>query len=595
MLKWLQVTALSFGLMLAGLYGNTEYEGDWGLENILQVSDGSYYLAASLTNEIYRFSRDNELIARTTLPALPMGMTLSQDSGSLIVTGGVGTGYIHILESKSLKTKKSFKAGHSPQAPCFSPDGFQLAISQRFKNEVWIYDARTWQISAKHPVLREPVDLHWRHDSELVVLHHLSDRSANADWTGVSIAKLNTRNGRITEIPLEDGSSGARKLALTPDKRYALSAMTIGSHRVPATQIERGWIIKNGLSVIDLDNAKMLGTLLLDDLYRGAANPWDIQISDTKAWVSLSGTHQIIEIDYPALIQTLESFSEQEREQMGYDLRLGYAWKRRFDLKGLGPRALSFDPQSNSLLIASYFNNAVERFSSSESEISLELPPKALRASRQGEFHFHNAMHSFQNWMSCASCHPDARTDALNWDLENDGVGTPRQAKSLLLAHQTPPTTVTGIRPNAETSVRAGIKFLRSAMPESDAQAIDFYLSSLSQTPSPYLIDGNLSPSAEQGKRLFRGKAGCAECHNGNNYTNKALEWVGTGIDDESELKFDVPTLREVWRSAPYLHDGRATSIHESMTRFNPEHMHGETDQLSSEELDQLIEYVHTL
>src|SRR5204863_4600101 len=74
---------------------------------------------------------------------------------------------------------------------------------------------------------------------------------------------------------------------------------------------------------------------------------------------------------------------------------------------------------------------------------------------RRGEMLFHDAQYCYQKWLSCSSCHPhEARPDGLNWDLMLDGVGNPKNTKSLLLSHQTPPTTVTGMRPNAEASVR---------------------------------------------------------------------------------------------------------------------------------------------
>ena len=35
---------------------------------------------------------------------------------------------------------------------------------------------------------------------------------------------------------------------------------------------------------------------------------------------------------------------------------------------------------------------------------------------RRGEILFHDASDCFERWQSCASCHPDARADGLNWD-----------------------------------------------------------------------------------------------------------------------------------------------------------------------------------
>jgi cytochrome c peroxidase len=47
-----------------------------------------------------------------------------------------------------------------------------------------------------------------------------------------------------------------------------------------------------------------------------------------------------------------------------------------------------------------------------------------------GEFVFHDARHCFQRWLSCSTCHPDARVDGMNWDRVNDGVGSPKNARS---------------------------------------------------------------------------------------------------------------------------------------------------------------------
>ena len=50
-------------------------------------------------------------------------------------------------------------------------------------------------------------------------------------------------------------------------------------------------------------------------------------------------------------------------------------------------------------------------------------PEVPMTQTRRGEFFFNDASLCLQSWQSCASCHPDARTDALNWDLLNDGIG----------------------------------------------------------------------------------------------------------------------------------------------------------------------------
>jgi hypothetical protein len=56
---------------------------------------------------------------------------------------------------------------------------------------------------------------------------------------------------------------------------------------------------------------------------------------------------------------------------------------------------------------------------------------------RRGEFYFHDATVCLEGWQSCSSCHPGGgRSDALDWDLVNDGIGNPKNTKSLFLARQ---------------------------------------------------------------------------------------------------------------------------------------------------------------
>jgi cytochrome c peroxidase len=57
----------------------------------------------------------------------------------------------------------------------------------------------------------------------------------------------------------------------------------------------------------------------------------------------------------------------------------------------------------------------------------------------------------------------------------------------------------------------------------------------------------------------------------------------------------DVPQLNNIGASAPYLHDGSARTLEEIWTVFNPNDRHGVTNDLSKDELNDLIEYLKTL
>ena len=229
---------------------------------------------------------------------------------------------------------------------------------------------------------------------------------------------------------------------------------------------------------------------------------------------------------------------------------------------------------------------------------SIPLGPKLeMDAVRKGEFYFHDATICSQGWQSCSSCHPgDARTDGLNWDLLNDGVGNPKNTRSLLLSHKMLPTMALGVRTNAETAVRAGIKFiLFTEQPEAVASSIDAYLQSLKPVPSPYLVHGKLSDTAKRGEKLFS-QAGCAQCHVPGLYTDMHRYDVGTrAAYDRPADRFYTPTLIEVWRTAPYLHNGSAATIRDVLTTCNATGQHGDMSRLSSHEIDDLCEYVLSL
>jgi cytochrome c peroxidase len=274
--------------------------------------------------------------------------------------------------------------------------------------------------------------------------------------------------------------------------------------------------------------------------------------------------------------------------------------KRRIALPGHAPRALAVF-QSH-IYVAEYFSDTVAvvdlRPETDEEIRTIKLgPPPLMTARRRGEFLFHSATICYQHWQSCATCHPDGRIDALNWDLLNDGMGTFKNTKSLLLAHQTPPAMAEGVRDTAEAAVRSGLEHILFAdRPEEEAAAIDAYLAALQPVPSPHLVQGQLSPSAARGQRLFESRRiNCDRCHPAPLYSDLKMHDVGTRSVREYSDRFDTPTLIEVWRTAPYLHDGRYTTIRQVLV----EGRHGLSrlppDVLSDEEIDDLVAFVLSL
>ena len=101
---------------------------------------------------------------------------------------------------------------------------------------------------------------------------------------------------------------------------------------------------------------------------------------------------------------------------------------------------------------------------------------------------------------------------------------------------------------------------------------------------------------AKRGEKVFV-NAGCAVCHPPSHlFTDLRQYDVGTrGRFDGAEDKFDTPTLVELWRTAPYLHDGSAATVREVVTTHNPRDQHGRTSKLTNVETEDLCAYLLSL
>jgi mono/diheme cytochrome c family protein len=270
-----------------------------------------------------------------------------------------------------------------------------------------------------------------------------------------------------------------------------------------------------------------------------------------------------------------------------------------------GPRGLALSGPD--AFVATYFSGVLAQVSirdegeetrtQAHSVRRIPLGDQApLTSERRGERAFHDATLGLQGWQSCASCHPDGRADGLNWDLLNDGVGNPSNAKSLLLAHQTPPSMISGVRADAATAVRSGFRYILFGSPgEEAARDIDAYLKALRPEPSPWR-EAAPPATVERGRVLFESpRIGCASCHPAPLFTDLRMHDVGSKAASDRRDTFDTPTLVEIWRTAPYLHDGRYATLDELLRDGRHGHGRGAVETLTPGDLDDLIAYLRTL
>jgi YVTN family beta-propeller protein len=513
----------------------------------------------------------------------------------LFITEYAPKGKLHILSPANCKKYASIDAGMYPAAICINRQGSRAYVANRFSNDLSVIDLAKRKEIKRLPMVREPRSLSLSPDERLLAVGNYIPQQPSLE-SPVSARVTLVETGRdevITHIPLSDGTQSIEDVCFSKDGDMLFVSHILSRYFFPTTQLERGWMNTNAVSLVHVPSKKYYTTLLLDDPYLGAANPCGMTLSadGDKLFVVTSGTHELIAVSLPPVLEKIRQ--EPNPADLANNLTFLSEHKSRTPLCGKGARQVVI--QDNKLFTSDYFSGGLTvvnvNFPVDKRFLKLGDEPEPDRV-RRGEQLFADAGLCFQHWQSCISCHPDARADGLNWDLINDGIGNPKNTKSLLYSHVTPPCMITGIRPDAETAVRMGIRHIQFAeRPEDDAACIDEYLKSLRPLPNPCIADGK---TIKRGEALYK-QAGCHACHNGAYLTDGKKYDVGTGIEEYTGVPFDTPTLKEIWRTAPYLYNGSAATIKEILTAFNKNDRHGVTSNLSEDELEALAQYVLSL
>jgi cytochrome c peroxidase len=312
------------------------------------------------------------------------------------------------------------------------------------------------------------------------------------------------------------------------------------------------------------------------DGFRGnfvTSNPWEVGISadGDQFYVVFSGTDDMF------VCETVDD-DYREISLRGY-LRLGR-----------NPRAVRAAPDGKAFYVYNSLDFEVVAYDARELKrlSTIRVCENPLRPQvHRGKVLFHSALQPMvgRRWISCSSCHPDGEPDGRTWQKAEGLRDTPALA-ALAWTHP-----VLG-PPNRGRS--------------EDLDALAAYTNAHRASLSPYAKTG-LSPSALRGREVFFSEeTGCSTCHAGPFLTDSQphpvdriiRHNVGTGDADESEIMgpaYDTPTLLGIYRTAPYLHHGKARMLRDVLTTFNSDDRHGKTSQLSDQETTDLIAFLKSL
>ncbi|MGI6572246.1 MAG: YVTN family beta-propeller repeat-containing protein [Fermentimonas sp.] len=532
-------------------------------------------------------SDGRQLIRSYAMDEEPTGVAV--EGNSLYVTTFKTKGMLKVLNLTEGKEVASVVVGSGAHVPIINKVLGKLYVCNQFQNTISEVDLSKNKVTRTVSVPREPTSAIISKDGKfLFVTNFLPAQRADVDYVAACVSVIDLHSfTKIKDIQLANGSNALRGICLTPDGKYAYVSHNLGRFTVPTSQLQQGWMNTSAFSVIDAKQLEFLGTVIVDEPERGAAGIWGIACNEEKIFMAHSGTHEISVIRHKEMLDKFLAFPD--KSLLEYDLTFLYGLRERIPLQGNGPRGILLT--GDRLIVPTYFSdtlNVMDTRTHALSQVDMN-PGRVESPIDKGEKYFHDATLCFQHWQSCIGCHPEARADGMNWDLMNDGIGNPKNCKSLIFSHVTPPNMISGIRDSAAKAVRAGYKFIQfHEIPEEDAQCVDEYLISLQPVPSPYLVNNKLSKKAKNGKKVFE-RLKCGECHSGIYYTDMKMYRIGEDV--EFEKGWDTPTLREVWRTAPYLFDGRAATMREVFEV----HRHGINEKVSQKDIEALTEYVNSL
>lgn len=540
---------------------------------VLSKDSKTAYVSNQWSYNIYVIDLEKNLITDTLIAGIgPAGMVIDEENN--LYVANTYSSDMSIINLNTGEEIRRLMTGNRPMSIALSPDGNDVYISSRRSIDV--------------PYRTEPK-------------------------TEITIA--DTKSQRIIERRYFSSAHIMENVAVTPQGDLAIVTLIRPKNLVPSVQIEQGWMINHGIGIIETAKDGRVVQFLLDEPNAFYPDPFDVVISPdgNKAYVSHSGADIVSVIDINEIRKLLSGGTDADIAAYANHMGLSSRYVIKRIQTGPNPKGLALSPDGRKLYVAERYADRISVIDT-ESYETLEFidlgGPKKTTVTRKGARLFTNASHTFHNQFSCYTCHPDGHEDGLIYDLTGTGRDL-ANVQTLRDLHGTSPFKWNG--KNVSIYMQCGMRFSKfvtrteSFSPDNLDALVAYILQELTHPPNPYQLESNQLTSYQQrGKMIFERTITnggtpipvgnrCITCHPAPNFTNRRVSDVGTGLSNDVFQQFDSPNLNNVYESAPYLHDGRAATLEEIWTKFNDEDQHGVANDMTKDQLNDLIEYLKCL
>ena len=487
----------------------------------------------------------------------PFGIVTSPDGGTAYVSM-FGSGEIVRFNTTTRAATGTLAIGPTPRALALNADGTRLYvtrfISARGHAEVWEVDTVSLSLLRTFRIAKFGGDEHRDSPSEgKGVANFLAGMTFTRDGARLLITanKLNADKGAFTGADLDEENS-VRNLVIMLD-------------------VATGAVVR----AIDMDNSDSASAVALSPL-------------GDYFFTTLQGNNDLAIFD---------AFQAESSAGTG-----GRVSRRAV---GSAPQGIAVDPVTRRAFVQNLMSRNVTVLELGEflRTGAVTLPGTNLTTAavelmlpqvRRGKEIFYNASDrrmSSEGYISCASCHVDGGQDGRVWDFSGRGEGLRNtialQGRAGILHGNVHWSANFDEIQDFEHDMRGAFggtgfltaeQFAAASTPlgppkagmSADLDALAAYVSSLSNETVPRsphrAADGTMSSAAVAGATVFAAQ-NCASCHSSSTMRDGQMHNVGTLRPTSGQrlrgllTGIDTPTLRGVWGTAPYFHDGSAATL----------------------------------
>jgi mono/diheme cytochrome c family protein len=524
--------------------------------SLLVLADGRVVAALRDRNEVIMLepSRDGDTalapICRARVETEPVALAAARDGSFVAVVSGWGR-RLTLVDSTDLRARAEVKLPLEPRGIWIDERRQRAIVSH-------VIGGNLTAVSLASPFATSAIDLRLNRTGEGDEKRELKRPGAPAH----ALAHVTIDGGERLLVPFVSVDPADRERQLP--RGYGAADVVVAPH----------------VAVVDLDASS---TMFHEVRFESGNVPRRERCTQPRAAVSHGGHKLLVACVGPDIVLELDGRTV---DPMRVPLR-------RYYLPS-GPSAIAIAGDGESALVLSELAHELARIDLKGDGVSaISLPrrsdsPIDPQYARGRElFHESEDLRISFDGRSCATCHPDGRSDGLTWAIpagrRQPIVLAGGIAKSTRFGWYGTQATLTAHLTHTFTQLR-GAGFT-GPDDRDDLAALEHYLRRM---PVPVATaTSSRDAIVKRGSEIFA-SAGCVNCHP-NGGSDERRHDVKSGNPIEASLEFNTPSLHLLAGSAPYFHDGRYATL-EQMLAANA--MGGETAKLSREDRDALVGYL---